>query len=345
MTKDRTPGCDLPDDVAKTLFSEHVKVSSCSPTTLWSLQRITKDHHTSDWGAMKKAFRELHFCLEKSGGLIPHQLSFGRQLTSWLKDGGFEWQPNEIDACALRFRMMLQSLLDRKRRDQSAPRNFSELAVLMDMLHLARSENEVAETPDIHRPSSKRLRCKQDVVSEVPIVKKPVDVVQISDSSESDGGFEELEKRIFKTNTSTSTTAPLSAAQLAELAQGAAAGPSPEDYLAVTRAEAKKKGKSKTKEIAAPLPVDSKGGGPPMKRATKDSKGVANGAVDPIEPYVNLDGKKKVIRKRVHSRAYDLMKGYHLAQGVSKEEACLKAQTYACAQVERWLTLWTGRDA
>eukprot|EP00959_Pyramimonas_sp_CCMP1952_P169280 3536399-Pyramimonas_sp.AAC.1 len=345
----RTPGCDLPDDVAKTLFSEHLKVSSCSPNTLWSLQRVTQNHLSSDWSAMKKAFAELHFCLEKSGGLIPRQLSFSRQLTSWLREGGFDWQPAEIDACTMRFRMMLRPLLDRKRRDQGAPRNFSELAALMNMLQLSSKRmvgDEVGEPPDLDRPASKRIRGKQDVVTEVPIVKKPVDVVQISDSSETDSDFEKLEKKLFKNTTSTSTRAPLTAAQLVELAQGAAAGPSPGDYMAVSREETKKHAESKNKTmVPAPLPDDSKDMATPMETAKQGAKGVASDAVDPIEPYLKMNGKRSVIRKRVHSRAYVLEKGYHLAQGASKEEACKKAQVYACAQAERWSTLWSGRDA
>eukprot|EP00959_Pyramimonas_sp_CCMP1952_P074427 1554938-Pyramimonas_sp.AAC.1 len=68
------------------------------------------------------------------------------------------------------------------------------------------------------------MRGKQDVVTEVPIVKKPVGIAQISDSSETDSDFEKFEKQLFKDTTSTSTRVPLTAAQLAELAQGAAAG-------------------------------------------------------------------------------------------------------------------------
>ena len=94
---------------------------------------------------------------------------------------------------------MLRSLLDRKRHDQGAPRNFSELSILMGMLK--RSGDAVEKQPDLVRPPSKRLCFKQDVVSEVPIVKAPVDVVEIPDSSgpsnESSADFEELEKILF----------------------------------------------------------------------------------------------------------------------------------------------------
>eukprot|EP00959_Pyramimonas_sp_CCMP1952_P365097 7645143-Pyramimonas_sp.AAC.1 len=73
MASHRTPGCDLDDAQANIIFDQNVKLATCSPKSLWALDRVTKGGHTSDWPSVRKSFDELHAILLATGGLIPHQ--------------------------------------------------------------------------------------------------------------------------------------------------------------------------------------------------------------------------------------------------------------------------------
>ena len=161
MTCIRTPGCDLPDALATEIIDNHVKLVACSPKTLWSLNRVTKRGHTSDWAAVKKAFPELNSILEATEGLIPHQVSLEQAFQAWLSRNHLDWSPSDRARCILHLRMMLSTLQDRKRRKQGAPRNFPELGILLDMLRVAK-EDSASDSGSPAQPRPRKLPQQAD---------------------------------------------------------------------------------------------------------------------------------------------------------------------------------------
>ena len=219
--------------------------------------------------------------LEKSGGYIPRQVLLQKQFQMWLEKNGMVWTPAERDKCIINLRAMLQIVLDRKRRRLEAPRQFGELEILMNQLKTSRSnihdaatdpatdgvdESQVATAPDTYADNGvqmatapatsayclKRLRSKQDAIVEVKVPPKKIDLVEISDEDKADDSGDDLHVLLFGNKNKKlkdNDRDPLTAAQLAAMAAGATAGPSPADYAAVTR-KAKKMENGATRELS-----------------------------------------------------------------------------------------------
>ena len=364
MASNRTPGCDLDDEQSANIFDSHIKMAHCTPNELWKLKSVTKCGHTSDWASVKRSYDELHSILIASGGLIPHQLSLNKQFKKWLVDKGLHWTPSEADRCVLNLRMMLSTLLDRKRREQDAPRNYGQLQILMDMMKLVSKNDD----------GKRRLSYKQDVPTVVPLQKKQAIVLEISDDdvqesacvedeveqedAKTEHSDSDLESKLFKPKPST-TTAPssskaLTASDLAALASGPSLGPSPQEY-----AEAFKSNKGKKASVPYHSSEDEGDGqeGQGVQATAKSKskaktkgrgRGVENGKskapmkakdgdVDWIANYVGIKGvSMPVLRNRVYSKAHAMEKKYRLDMEWSRPRALESAVKYANKMVKRW---------
>ncbi|CAK0857494.1 unnamed protein product [Prorocentrum cordatum] len=275
------------------------------------------------------------------------------------------WAPTERHRCILRLRAMLQSPLDRKRRQLGAPRRFPQLGVLIHQLKVARLEGAVSRSdggvaPPASAPSPRRrLRSKHDVVVEVPIAPKKTVTADVSDTEASgDVNVEDSHELLFgkqgpPTSTS-SSTGPLTAASLAALAAAPPTGPSPAEYAAVTQAA---KGKKDTKRIATEPAhadgeaADDQAGALPaakpkaMKSNDKVKKGpqtasVSASKVDPIFPCLAMQGSRAVVGNKVYSAARSLMKRHRSSQGSSMDDALSSARQYAQKCRVRWSSVW-----
>ena len=295
---------------------------------------------------------------------IPHQLSLNKQFKKWLFDKGLHWTPSESDRCVLNLRMMLATLLDRKRREQDAPRNYGQLQILMDMMKLVSKNDD----------GKRRLSYKQDVPTVVPLQKKQAPVLEISDDdvqesacvedeveqedAKTEHSEDDLESKLFKPKPST-TTAPssskaLTASDLAALASGPSLGPSPQEY-----AEAFKSNKGKKASVPYHSSEDEGDGqeGQGVQATAKSKskaktkgrgRGVENGKskapmkakdgdVDWIANYVGIKGvSMPVLKNRVYSKGHAMEKKYRLDMGWSRTRALESAVKYANKMVKRW---------
>ena len=77
MSLSRPHGVDLDDEAAQRLLAAYlpskVLLGKIHPTELrelWKLNKVTKDHRTSDWDAIQKEYGFLSMLLEETGGCI-----------------------------------------------------------------------------------------------------------------------------------------------------------------------------------------------------------------------------------------------------------------------------------
>jgi hypothetical protein len=260
---------------------------------------------------------------------------------------------------------MLSTLLDRKRRDQDAPRNYGQLQILMDMMKLVKNDG-----------GNRRLSHKQDVPTVVPIPPKHIVTVEISDDEKAEevrlddavSSEDDLERKLFGSKSSTSATAtpgavPLTASALAELAACPPTGPSPQECASTNKTkkdktkpsvplhssadEGSEDGQEQHVHVAKGKRKKRKGKGKGKRKAPSTAKrktpakskvDATESAVDPIANYIGIKGVRlSVLRNRVYSKAHAMEKKYRLGTGWSRETALESAAKYANKQVSRWL--------
>ena len=137
----RTHGCDLDDKVISYVLSGHVALAHCKPQELFRCGR-----GRDLWPAVHKNRRLISALLSVSGGRIPRQVQFHRQVRSWLLAQGIVWNLSDTETATFNFRQMLMQLQARRRARKSAPRAYQHLTGLIDKLHL--SDDDVMQQID-----------------------------------------------------------------------------------------------------------------------------------------------------------------------------------------------------
>ena len=322
----RTPGCDLDGTKAQEIFSSTVKLAESGPKQLWKLTKVTKNNYTSDWAGVMRAYDTINAILIATKGFIPRQTVLQKHFSTWLASQSIEWSPIDKDQAVCNLRLMMSTLLDRKRRRQAAPKQYSRLVILMDML---RSNTD--ETSPTTPKGPTRIRGKQSVAVVLPEVPKDVEVVEIVDTDDDGGDYSHLHN-IFpskpaaskvSTGASSSTSLPIDASQLAEMTKDSVPGPSPAEY----------REKPSTDVGGAPK-HDAEGVEEPDTKRMKFDFSI----------YLNKPGvSRDVLWNQVYTRAYRAQQKSCTKQGKTKEQASMAAKEFAKEEVKRWLQAYEQR--
>ena len=169
VSKDRTPGVDLPDDVVARILDDTVPASQLAPRVLWICKLQRTKGYTSDWSAVSRAFNTILDLLISGGGYIVKQKRFMLQFQHFLCQRRVVWSFAEADDAVTGLRCMQQSLLEIRRQPDGgrAPRAYGKLQILTDKLHI-RGRSPSRSHSRSRRRSPSRCRTRNSSRSQRP---------------------------------------------------------------------------------------------------------------------------------------------------------------------------------
>ena len=134
----RRSGCDLDNDTARRVFSEHILLKECSAKDLW---RLTKH----PWQAVAKAQHVIRAILSATGGIIPRQIYPHQLFVGWQADAGLAWSLHDSEDAVYDLRRMMSKLL-RAGVQQSWPPGAEEVCASAAIVGLVQQWPGLAET-------------------------------------------------------------------------------------------------------------------------------------------------------------------------------------------------------
>ena len=148
MPKRTTKGIDLPDNVILDVLSNALPIGSCKPTELFKIDRATKAGVTASWTTIAKHKHILTEVLDVSHGRVLNQNNWHTQLRVFLQKSGMSWSLVDTERAEYHFRIMMQKLLNTKRSGRLPPKQFGQLAVLVEKMYI--SDDEVLTFLKLH---------------------------------------------------------------------------------------------------------------------------------------------------------------------------------------------------
>ena len=350
------------------ILESHVPLAACAPATLFLVGRINKNGTTSKWEAIDKYAPVIGATLEANSGKTVRQKRFHEQLRAFLEKHDMRWHSDDTERAAYHFRVMLRTLQGLRRSGRKPPTQYGHLQVLVDKCVLDRPAPSDAcdacvdnHDADDHSHDDDTDTSHECV--EVPLLKRPIEQVDVQSSQENDlesgaASGDDLEAALFgsgarKHLATTPPHKPKIAAALAtqtpskslpalpgpinyndiakltaSLCAGAAVGPTPREYMALS-SELKKKATTSRQAVM-------------KKPAAAEAAAAASPSFpleDAISKYLKVAAPEKVVRKRLHSNIWHKERDFQASLGVDDNEAKRKASMAAATAIDRFMQL------
>ena len=133
----RTPGAELHQSVAWALFDSHVTLSSAKPRELFRFDE------KAPWQSIDTNANMLQGLVAACGGLVPKQVNLHQHFRTWATQrAALTWSITDTERTVFDLRRSMSHLLKSKRNKRPAPRRYSHLTKLIEMMHLRPYDQE-----------------------------------------------------------------------------------------------------------------------------------------------------------------------------------------------------------